>query len=360
MGRLWDEMKAQDLFTNDFYKAPLPDVIVFVAHANKIRCEKKRQWSQTASESITSIRNAIVFFLSECIRKRVQDIDSQKQNIGDRPVPSRRTQKGEAIVEAEQDGATASRKSKVLVNLTSVWELYTDPVETGVSVQMLARTRAKNKEAGMSEDNVNYWWRKIDNMYSQRSAMSMSGARFFNIATDASRHSTRDTLISVVFAQENQVGVYAKAQVLKSGGKLLAPDECLLDDDVERLAATRQIERLASYRLMQAISFQLKQLTGGVTLEAFHIPDTDPLSVALKPLTPDFVRVVRRSPESGTATAVCFHHKQTNEDTVADLSQLSLAFTKPLLNLIMDQGPCGTSFAAFLAGDSCNLIHYGF
>ena len=157
------------------------------------------------------------------------------------------------------------------------------------------------------------------------------------ISCDACRHSTRDTLVSAMYAVENQVGVYANAQVMKSG------------------AAICEIDRLASYRLMQAISYQLKFLASK-TLSSFLLDEGDPLALALKPLTPDMVRVVKKS-QNGQVT-VYLHDKVARTTTPLDLSG---ATSKPILNLIMDQGRCGTAFAGYLAGAGrCNLIHYGF
>ena len=136
---------------------------------------------------------------------------------------------------------------------------------------------------------------------------------------------------------------------MKSGGTLLAPDEALLDDEVEELAATRQIERLASYRLMQAVSYQLKFLTGK-SFSAFMLDQTEPLALALAPLSPDVVRVVKQN-------HVFLHNKGTRETKQLDWSG---ARSKPVLSLIMDQGPCGCAFAGFLAGSDRCLIHYSF
>ena len=312
--------------------------------------------------------------MASCIKKEATRLCHAVPDIDSRAIPSRRCRSSGGASDMSTPGghnslvvfdplnegddgateqATKSRKSKVLVDLNAIWQLYEDSMTTNVSLPTLAKTRRRDRAAGMSEASVDYWMRKIQNIYGRRSAVSMSNCRFFSVACDASRHSTRDTLVSTVFSVENNVGVYANAQVLKSGGKLLAPDEAILDDEVEHLAATREIDRLASYRLMQAISFQLKFLTSK-TLNSFLLEHPDPLAVALAPLTPELVRVVKQD-AGGTRVYLC--NKVTKESTLVDPSGAS---QKPILSLIMDQGRCGTAFAGYLAGTGCSLIHYGF
>ena len=89
---------------------------------------------------------------------------------------------------------------------------------------------------------------------------------------DSSRFSSRDTLVSVLYGPEENVGCYLANQVLKQPAKLLAPDELRLDSRVEQLAAQRKIDRLVSYRFIQGISNQPRQHSDGrVTLRNFLV-----------------------------------------------------------------------------------------
>lgn len=374
MKTLWEHLSGQSTIIGDMSRASLIDVISFVALADKTRRTLKKKWGELVSSMITCLRNSLALFMASCIKKEATRLCHAVPDIDSRAIPSRRCRSSGGASDMSTPGghnslvvfdplnegddgateqATKSRKSKVLVDLNAIWQLYEESMTTNVSLPTLAKTRRRDRAAGMSEASVDYWMRKIQNIYGRRSAVSMSNCRFFSVACDASRHSTRDTLVSTVFSVENNVGVYANAQVLKSGGKLLAPDEAILDDEVEHLAATREIDRLASYRLMQAISFQLKFLTSK-TLNSFLLEHPDPLAVALAPLTPELVRVVKQD-AGGTRVYLC--NKVTKESTLVDLSGAS---QKPILSLIMDQGRCGTAFAGYLAGTGCSLIRYGF
>eukprot|EP00435_Cladocopium_sp_Y103_P022552 s1285_g5.t1 len=369
MAAAWSVLSDEGRVRGTMDRASLVDVVAFVAMADKVRRSSQKRWGNQTLEMVETLVNSMALFLASCVRAEALRICDAVADIDSRSIPSRRILKSPPASSPpdrpnsslvpfdplnEDDGgaerpATRSRTSKVMLDLNSIWELYTDSLSMGVSLPTLARTRRKDRRAGASEASTLYWTRKIENIYGRRSGMSMSGCQYFSVACDASRHSCRDTLVSCVWSPENQVACYANSQVLKSGGTMLAPGEALLDDEVEELAATRQIERLASYRLMQAVSYQLKFLTGK-TFSTFMLDETDPLALALAPLSSDVVRVLKQD-------NVFVHNKATRETKQLDLSG---ARSKPVLSLIMDQGPCGCAFAGFLAGSDRCLIHYSF
>ena len=370
MAAAWSVLSDEGKVRGSMDRASLIDVVVFVAMADKVRRSTQKRWGNQTIDMVETLVNSMALFLASCIRQEALRICDAVADIDSRSIPSRRIlrsppatdpspgQPNSSLVPfdplneddgAEQPAATRSRKSKVMVDLNSIWELYSDSLSMGVSLPTLARTRRKDRGAGVSEESTLYWTRKIENIYGRRSGMSMAGCQYYSVACDASRHSCRETLVSCVWSTDNQVGCYANSQVMKSGGTLLAPGEALLDDEVEELAATRQIERLASYRLMQAVSYQLKFLTGK-SFSAFMLDETDPLALALAPLSPDVVRVLKQN-------SVFVHNKATRETKQLDWSG---ARSKPVLSLIMDQGPCGCAFAGFLAGSDRCLMHYSF
>jgi len=70
---------------------------------------------------------------------------------------------------------------------------------------------------------------------------------------------------------------------------------------VERLAAQRKIERLASYRFCRAIAIHLKQRTNGcVTSNSFTHTDYSQLTKLLKPSNPNLLGVVQRARDETT------------------------------------------------------------
>ena len=184
--------------------------------------------------------------------------------------------------------------------MDAIWELIEESQNTGVSLPTLARTKQKEKQGGCSEHTVRHWMNKLHAMYSHRASLSFRDVRFFNLITDSSTFSTRDTCVSIMYSTERDLGCYLAAQAVK--GNLVTPNEMILDETVERMVALRKANRIASYRLLQAFSHQLSVLSDHkVSIRSFLVDDLEggeqhPLAVALRPLTPDQLRIVERYP----------------------------------------------------------------
>ena len=196
-----------------------------------------------------------------------------------------------------------TKKSITKVDLNQVWAMYNDSVEIhGVSFSMLLRTKQKDREAGCSESSARHWLQKIVAMYSKRAEFGMQDASHINLITDASRHSTVDSLVSVCYNTKNDIAVYAAPQRLRSS-KFVRPGEIVCDSHLEKLLAQKKQDRLSGYRMCQAISNQLKHLTDGkLRLGSFVISEEE--SFALQPLSPGVLRLVNgvivRHPKKGS------------------------------------------------------------
>ena len=122
-------------------------------------------------------------------------------------------------------------------------------------------------------------------------------------------------------------------------GKLIGPGDFLLDGTIEVLAAQRKVERQAAYCLLQALSNQIKHLTGGSkTICSYDYAGTD-LELALLNLTPGHLRVVTND-GNGAIRDIFVQDKDKNTIRKIDLS---MAHTANILTLGMDQGTSGDS-----------------
>lgn len=131
----------------------------------------------------------------------------------------------------------------------------------------------------------------MHDLYRRRCNLAFRHCRYFKMVLDSSRFSSRDTLVSVLYGPEENVSCYLANQVLKQPAKLLAPDELRLDSRVEQLAAQREIDRLVSYRFIQGISNQPRQLSDGrVTLRNFWYDHDSQSGEFLQKLTPRELR----------------------------------------------------------------------
>ena len=121
-------------------------------------------------------------------------------------------------------------------------------------------------------------------------------------------------------------------QVMKSA-KHLFPGELELESQVETLAARRELERLKSYRFLQAVSHQLHLLTGGNLDLTQLMPSSE---LCLEPLNPGDSRELDGDGYTFFRAGQVDPIKQTLTDQV------------PVVSCLIDQGSTGCAATAWL------------
>ena len=240
------------------------------------------------------------------------------------------------------------RKARVSVDVGTIWDWLQHASEVKLSLPVYLQTKEKDCQGGCHTQTL----RKFHNMYQARSSLSFRYVLHVNVCADASRFSGRDTLISVAYSPENDVGVYLNNQFLRSG-KLIGPGDLLLEDTIEVLAAQRKTLRMAAYGMIQALSNQIKMLTlGRLTIQSFDYENT-PLALAVKPLSPAHLRILTTNPAT-VQVEVFLTEKSSGEMRKIDLSACD---ELKVLSLRLDQGSSGTAMASSLTGTNRNSAH---
>ena len=367
----WRQMMDSGLLSDHFGAASLMDFVVFVVSVRRHR--RKRFASPFAGglkDLLDKLRHGAVTFLAAVLRNEIRRIIRNTPDIEARQIPSRKRQRqiDNQLVPTVDPGplqvgeANQQRRKKrkaVMADLNSIWNLQAEARECQVSLAVLIRT--KKKEVGSSEATVDYWSRKIQAMYMARASLACTDLSHFNLLTDAARFSTDETIVSCVYSPESDFAVFLNNQKVKGGGKeIMHPNEFPMDPGIERLAAERRVDRLASYRLLQALSNQLKHLTNGnVNLASFLVDESSPSGLILKPMTPDVLRIVQRNQQDEVSSVLLRNKRSgvvTRVDALAGLREAKF------LTLQMDQGPVGMSSVSYLmssfgGGESFALLH---
>ena len=295
----WDLLDNIGEFTN----ASLLDAVRFAAIARRTRRSAGRKpFSARSGQAIQKLQIGLAKFLSQCLVTTVNQIIQNTVDIERRQIPSRKRRNqadpGEQLV--LQEGEQPAKRHHVNVDVDAIWEMIQESEDSGVSLGSLSRTKRNEKQGGCSEHTVKHWVMKHLSMYSSRVRLAFEGVKFFNLLTDSSTFSTRDTCISALYSTERDLGAYLPLQLVK--GNSIAPNELHLDPSVERMVAIRKADRVASYRLLQAISNQLSQMSNRkVSINSFLLSDGTPgeehsLALALKPLSPHHLRIVEQFP----------------------------------------------------------------
>lgn len=199
--------------------------------------------------------------------------------------------------------------------------------EAKISLPGVARLRRKEQSAGASETSVHFWSKKVLNMYFERNKLVFLNLPHLCLVTDASTHSQRETLVSIIYNHEKDVcGLAPTQQVSRS--KVVSPLEFDLPDDVQALAAERKIERLSAYKFLAALSNQVSEITQGrQDLKSYFCAE----AMHLSPPGPNQKRFVSKG-------NIVIKNEETNESVISDLSQ---APTTPILSVCIDQGGIG-------------------
>ena len=99
------------------------------------------------------------------------------------------------------------------------------------------------------------------------------GVKHFNFVSDPATHSKKELLVGVVWSWEQDLAGIGDVQQLLPGNAVLLEEEDL-SDQLGQLALRRKLERVATYRQLQAVSNSLATSTRGrVTLESFLLPN---------------------------------------------------------------------------------------
>ena len=365
--KLWGEMRVSGLITTAFDAASFVDVTVFLSKCVKFKRNKRSPMSAAGIAFRNLMRGAWIKFLASSLDVVVMMVHSNGA-LEERQVPSRgrkerRNNDDDDDENVDNDNETGEpqqkvRKHHVKVSLDTMWDWYEHANNIGMSLPAYVQTKEREHHGGCHDQTCQLWIRKIHMMYTYRSCLSFKTAKSINIIADASRFHGRETLISVAYNAEDDVAVYLPNQLLH-GGQQRAPDELLLESNLEAMVAQRKIERHAAYSQLEAINNQLKHVSqGNLTTRSFDFEGTN-IGAAVKPLGPNKLRIVTKD-GNDRITGVHIRDKQTGESKPIVLNGSEIDDIHTLL-LGLDQGTAGTALASFLTGtkvDSSHLVAF--
>ena len=237
-------------------------------------------------------------------------------------------------------------RSKMSVH--QIWDFIQKARNTNVSMAKLALIKETDRESGVKRGSVFLWQRKLLSLYKQDSSLSFLGVRKLSMVSDSSHHSTKDWLVSLFYNGSANCFAHATAQFVNSA-KNLRPGQFELLPEVERLAARREVERVATLKFLQAVSSQCFKIA---RLQMSDFQPHSQLLCMLAPLKPGDQASVRggefqiiRADDPATVHSMSFDAES------ADLI--------PMLHILMDQGPIGCAANAFSLDQSL-LVHYSY
>ena len=224
-----------------------------------------------------------------------------------------------------------------------LWDLVSDSISMNTSIPRLAKLRE------ISGACMNRVERKVVDVMSENGRAAFRDCDRFSLVTDGSCRSSKETLITVIYCDGVGKCSFLTDQQLWTAKFASLCDQIDADEEIERLLARRDQERLSAYKHLQALSHQVKLITcERLTLDSFRVDESLPLP--FKPLRPGHNLVI----QDGFFTV-------TNESGDATSVDLALLSDLPLITFVQDQGTVGASAAAFLIwiGKQVFLAHFG-
>ena len=170
---------------------------------------------------------------------------------------------------------------------------------------------------------------------------------------DPSRHAKKEILVSGVYCWEHDCSALADIQRILPG-RMLLDSEVSMTEEIRSLTDRGRLERVATYRFIQALSntVSLLDLPGLRGFDSFILPE----GVNLRPLERNEQYVLRPSETHGLANAAHIFNIVTKEITLVFENNEPSTFDPPLLVINLDQGSIGSAAQAF-ADHQTAMVH---
>ena len=271
----------------------MEEVLRVIPFCFKERRSQRKCLSTAVASHLSAFRKSLLEWLASGIDRYVFDAYANMHDTGAPPT---------ALVNQH----SACRRY-VKVDCDTVWEIMQESLRTSTSMAQILKIRRLDPHVkSHSASNADLWKRRANHIYCERRSLGFSvGINHWNMVFDPATHSKKETAVSVIWSWEQNIGAFGDIQRMVSGCAVLEDEEAL-SDRLADLARRRQLERVATYRQLQAVSNTMFNLSlhRRITLNDFLLPS----SVHARPVGENEVRIVRRV---GSKLCAFFYHRHT-------------------------------------------------
>jgi hypothetical protein len=260
------------------------------------RSQSRHRLSTAVVSQLNALRKSLLEWLASGIDKYVFDVYANMHDTSAPPI---------AFVNLHHRNGC---RKYTRVDCDAIWGIMEDSIQTSTSMAQILKIRAADAHVqAHSASAGDRWMRKANNIYSERRGLGFSvGINHWNIVFDPATHSKKETAVSVIWSWEQNIGAFGDVQRMVSGSAVLEDEEAF-PDRLAELARRRKLERVATYRQLQAVSNTMANLSSHrrITLNDFFLPS----SVHARPVVgEDELRIVR---SVGNKRYAFFYHRHT-------------------------------------------------
>ncbi|MDJ0514433.1 MAG: hypothetical protein QNJ62_13410 [Methyloceanibacter sp.] len=254
----------------------LADVVRFVLLYRKIRASQNKTDGVMTRRALDALRDALATYLGAALDTYIVRVY----------LPCREDKPPPALISPKKN--VVSRRY-VQVQPAAIWDLFSQSLESGASVEQITVVRGQDTHMGCHESRALMWLAKNVEMYRHRRHLAFDRVHHLNIVADPSTHNKQETMASIVWSWQAQVAAHGDLQILPESKKVL-PSEQDLPESISNLLANGRLQRVATFRQLQALSNVIRSLGHWQGLEDFKLPSD---WSAVRPIEPDQVRVVQ-------------------------------------------------------------------
>jgi hypothetical protein len=343
--RQWSSMQQEGCLADgwDRDEHDLVDVVHFVLWYRKTRASQNQADSVATRRVLLALRDALVAYLGAALDTYIVQVY----------LPDRAKKPPPALISPKKSAV----RRYVQVQPEAIWDLFSQALDSGASVEQIAVIRSRDVHVGCSESRALAWLAKKVEMYRERRRLAFDRVRHLNIVADPSTHNKQETMASIVWSWQVRVAAHGDLQIIPTTKQFL-PSEQDLPESIANLHARGRLERVATFRQLQALSNVIKSLGHWRGLEDFMLPSD---WNRIRPVETDEVRVVRAEAMFNRAVLV---NRRTQRalpilpDDVFASAEAPLAATQGINLLVtsLDQGSVGA--AGYAYSDSIGaLVH---
>jgi len=267
-----------------------------------------------------------------------------------KPAPAMQSPAKLRAASREQEREGNAREPYTRVHPQVAWDIMEQSRSTYTSVRQVLDVRRDDAHTGCGPQLGEVWVNKLLTIYQERRRHTFgSQVNHINLASDPATHSKKEAMVSVAWSWESEAGAYADFQWMPQS-KTMTPDGAGMPEHIFALAATDRLERLSTFRQLQAYSNTVAQLTDNrlANLDAFSVPEL----ACTRLVRDNEVRILERiGPAASRAYIVDRDRPGLRQEVLPDSIQ-----EVPLLILNLDQGSVGTAGVAY-TNDREKLIH---
>ena len=199
---LWSAMHRDGFLTNDWRQDEheLVEVVHFVLFYRKIRASQRKTDGVTTRRAMDALRDALVSYLGEALDTYIVQVYLPRRV--DKPPP--------ALISPKKHDV----RRYVQVQPDAIWDLFSQSLDSGASVEQIAVVRGQDPHMGCHESRALGWLAKKVEMYRDRRFLAFDRVRHLNIVADPSTHNKQETMASIAWSWQAQVAAHGDLQIL--------------------------------------------------------------------------------------------------------------------------------------------------